>query len=286
NLYGSTDHGGAYTCELPGPLPGVALGCGTVFKLDTGGTETILHNSFASPSVLDAAGNLYGVVPGQSVFKLDKSGTYTDLYSFTSGTDGGNPREGLAIDGSGNLYGTTYIGGLSSCMTQGGAIGCGVVFKLDPNGKETVLYTFTGGSSDGANPNGDLVLDSSGNLYGTTSHGGTADVGTLFKLDPDGVETLLHDFTNGAGGGSPKSGVILDAAGNLYGSASTGGDPSCVSNGCGVIFKIAPAKPDFSISASAFSPNRISPGGSASSTLSITSVAGFSGNVSLSCSVK
>ncbi|HZP64151.1 MAG TPA: choice-of-anchor tandem repeat GloVer-containing protein [Terriglobales bacterium] len=221
-----------------------------------------------------------------SVFKLDKSGTATDLYSFTSGADGGNPQDGLAIDASGNLYGTTSIGGLSSCMTGGAAIGCGVVFKLDPNGKETVLYTFTGGSNDGANPNGDLVLDSSGNLYGTTSHGGTADVGTVFKLAPNGVLTILHDFTNGTDGGAPRSGVVLDAAGNLYGSASSGGgDPTC-SGGCGVIFKIAPAEPDFSISASALSPKTIRQGGSSSSTLSVTAVAGFNGNVSLSCSVQ
>jgi len=284
NLYGSTDHGGAYNCSIPGVI---ALGCGTVYKLDTSGIETILGSNGYNPGsglALDVAGDVYGV-RGESILKLDKSGTYTVLYAFTSGTDGGNPQGGLAIDAAGNLYGTTNIGGLSSCMTGGAAIGCGVVFKVDPNGKETVLYTFTGGSSDGANPNGGLVLDSSGNIYGTTSHGGTADFGTVFKLDPNGVETLLHDFTNGADGGSPKSGVILDAADNLYGSASTGGDPSCGSSGCGVIFKIAPAKPDFSISASAFSPNRISPGGSASSTLSITSVAGFNGNVSLSCSV-
>src|SRR5262249_46828840 len=154
------------------------------FKLDTSDQETILYNSAASPSVRDAAGNIYGV-RGQSVFKLDKSGTYTDIYTFTSGTDGGNPQGGLAMDDSGNLYGTTNIGGLSSCMTQGGAIGCGVVFKVGPNGKETVLYAFTGGSSDGANPNGGLVFDSLGNLYATTSHGGTADVGTVFKLDPN-----------------------------------------------------------------------------------------------------
>jgi uncharacterized repeat protein (TIGR03803 family) len=285
NLYGSTDHGGTYNCSVPGVI---ALGCGTGFKLDTSGNETILGSNGYNPGsglVLDAAGNIYGV-RGESILKLDKSGTYTVLYAFTSGTDGGNPQGSLAIDASGSLYGTTNIGGLSSCMTGGAAIGCGVVFKLDLNGQETVLYTFTGGSNDGANPNGGLVLDSSGNIYGTTSHGGSADFGTVFKLDPNGVETQLHDFTNGADGGSPKSGVVLDAAGNLYGSASTGGDPSCGSSGCGVIFKIAPAKPDFSISASAFSPNRISPGGSASSTLSITSVAGFSGKVSLSCSVK
>jgi uncharacterized repeat protein (TIGR03803 family) len=282
NLYGVTEGGGNNNCSFPG----LAMGCGVVFKLDTTGHETILNNNGRGTGwVFDTAGDLYGIF-GSSVYKLDKAGAFTILYTFAGRTDGGNPQGDLAIDSSGNLYGTTFIGGLSSCVTGGAAVGCGVVFKVDPSGKETVLYSFTGGSSDGANPKGGVVFDAADNIYGTTSKGGTANVGTVFKLDAIGTETILHDFTGRTDGGSPNPGVVLDPAGNLYGSAASGGDLSCGSGGCGVIFKIAPATPDFSISASALSPNAIRPGGSSTSTLSIAAVAGFSALVTLSCSVQ
>jgi uncharacterized repeat protein (TIGR03803 family) len=282
NLYGSTSGGGSNSCFLTG----LAMGCGVIFKLDTNGNETMLHNyGRATGLVLDTAGNLYGI-DGASVFKLDKAGAFSHLYTFTGGTDGWDPRGDLAIDGAGNLYGTTYTGGLSSCITGGSAIGCGVVFKVDPAGKETVVYTFTGGSADGANPQGGVVLDAAGNLYGTTWQGGAASAGTVFKLDATGKETVLHDFTGGADGGSPNPGLVLDTAGNLYGSAASGGDLSCGAGGCGVIFKIAPTKPDFSLSAAAFSPSTIRAGGSSTSNLSIRAMAGFSGSVTLSCSVQ
>jgi uncharacterized repeat protein (TIGR03803 family) len=124
----------------------------------------------------------------------------------------------------------------------------GSVFKLSPNSDgtwtETVLYVFTGGA-DGSAPNGDLVFDGAGNLYGTTNAGGADRVGTVFKLSPnsDGTwtETVLHSFTGGADGGDPRAGVILDAAGNLYGTTLEGGfkDQFCTA-GCGVVFKLAP----------------------------------------------
>ena len=100
--------------------------------------------------------------------------------------------------------------------------GDGVVFKVDPAGKETVLYSFTGGA-DGAGPSGDLVRDSDGNLYGTTSGGGPSNAGVVFKLDPTGKETVLYSFTGGADGANPFAGLIRDEAGNLYGTASAGG---------------------------------------------------------------
>ncbi len=161
------------------------------------------------------------------------------LYSFTGGSDGGEPLAGLAMDNAGNLYGTTAGGGLPGCnyFTQG----CGVVFKLDTSGKETVLHSFAGGSDGGASES-PVILDPSGNLYGMTT-GINANGGTVFKLDPGGNETVLHAFTYGADGGQPYGALIRDKNGNLYGTTYGGGifDPNaCNYGGCGVVFKIAP----------------------------------------------
>jgi uncharacterized repeat protein (TIGR03803 family) len=154
-----------------------------------------------------------------------------DLYTFKGGTDGANPSAGLIFDAAGNLYGTTAKGGVSHD---------GVVFKLtlnaDGSWTESVLHSFTG--ADGANPHAGLIFDAAGNLYGTTSNGGTSNAGTVFKLTPnsDGSwkESVLHSFT-GADGASPQAGLIFDAAENLYGTTNAGGDPTC---GCGVVFKL------------------------------------------------
>lgn len=152
---------------------------------------------------------------------------YGVLYSFTGGADGAYPMAGLVQDAQGNLYGTT---------NGGGAYGAGTVFKIDPTGKESVVYTFKG-SPDGANPWAGVVLDSQGNLYGTTWGGGTSGAGTVFKVDPSGNETLLHSFTNIPDGASPRAGVVLDAQGNLYGTTSGGGGPE----GYGTVFKVDPS---------------------------------------------
>ena len=163
NLYGTTVNGGA-------------AGWGVVFKLDTAGRQTVLYNftggaDGGNPSggvIGDSAGNFYGTTLNGGaaswgvVFKLDKSGHETVLYSFTGGTDGWNPSGGVIRDSAGNLYGTTQIGG---------AVGWGVVFKLDKSGQETVPYSFTGGT-DGWNPSGGVIRYSAGNLYGTTQIGG------------------------------------------------------------------------------------------------------------------
>ena len=193
----------------------------------------------ASPSaglIRDSAGNLYGTttfggVSGNgAVFKLNSAGNETVLYSFTGGSDGAIPEAGLVMDSSGNLYGTTAYGGAS---------GNGVVFRVDPAGNENVLYSFTGGS-DGATPEAGLVMDSSGNLYGTTLFGGSAQSGTVFKLDPAGNETVLHSFTGGNDGAYPFAGLIRDSAGNLYGTTNEGGSSDC-SGGCGTVFKLDPS---------------------------------------------
>ena len=239
NFYGTTAYGGL-------------AGYGTVFKLDATGGETVLHSfTFGGADgskpfaglVRDAAGNLYGTTSDGggigctiygcgTVFKLDTSGTETVLHRFTGGADGGNPYTGLVRDPAGNLYGTTYYGGSSNNCYQG----CGTVFKLDTTGAETVLHSFTG-APDGNWPSGSLILDATGNFYGTTTWGGASVWGTVFKVDTTGAETVLYSFTGGADGGTPASELILDAAGNLYGTTQYGGAGRC-RDGCGTVFKL------------------------------------------------
>ena len=116
---------------------------------------------------------------------------------------------------------------------------------MDKTGNEAILYGFTG-RADGANPAASLILDSEGNLYGTTVQGGTAGCapysgcGVVFKLDAVGTETVLYSFTGGADGASPAAPVLRDLAGNLYGTTQLGGGTGCNGSGCGVVFKIAP----------------------------------------------
>src|SRR6202000_1375364 len=139
------------------------------------------------------------------------------LYSFAGGTDGADPQAGLAMDAAGNLYGTTAAGGAS---------GNGTIFELvapaKKNGhwKEIVLYSF-GTGTDGAAPLSGVTLDAAGNVYGTTSLGGTAGYGTVFRLAPGAAwtETVLHSFQNADDGSYPYAGLVPDAAGNLYGAA-------------------------------------------------------------------
>jgi uncharacterized repeat protein (TIGR03803 family) len=254
NLYGTT-YGGGLLCS-----------CGVVFKLahnsDGSWTEHVLHrftggadgNSPTSELILDAAGNLYGTTNygglfGRGVvFKLapNPGGTWTEqvLYSFMGGTDGSIGSAGMIFDAAGNLYGTNYYGGSSSCD-------CGVIFKLAPNPDGTwtehVLYRFAGGMTDGANPRAGVILDAAGNLYGTTEFGGlgwsggSGGWGTVFELmpNPDGTwtEHVLYRFTGGIDGATPfAGGVISDAAGNLYGTTRGGG-----SGGSGAVFELTPS---------------------------------------------
>jgi uncharacterized repeat protein (TIGR03803 family) len=178
----------------------------------------------------DSAGNLYGTTfyggtfGFGTVFKLDPSNHETVLYNFAGGSDGANPYGGLIRDSAGNFYGTTSAGGSPVCQ-------CGTVFKLSSSNKKTVLYRFRGGT-DGAIPWSGLIRDSQGNLYGTTSSGGTNNYGTVFKLSSSGKESVLHRFQAGSDGSAPLAGVIRDSAGNLYGTASG------ASGGSGVLFKI------------------------------------------------
>jgi uncharacterized repeat protein (TIGR03803 family) len=226
NLYGTTEFGGTF-------------GQGTVYKVDANGKETILYNFSGGTDggvpiaglTLNPKGNLFGTATSGGidfagvVFQVDPSGTETVLYSFTGGTDGGTPSGGLVQDSAGHLYGTTSFGG---------ANGFGTVFEITSIGAETVLHSFTGGA-DGVTPGyASLVRDAAGNLYGTTPGGGAHSVGTVFKVDTKGVETVLHAFDQ-ADGYLPNGTLALDSKGNLYGTTVYGG-----AYGGGVVFKIAP----------------------------------------------
>jgi uncharacterized repeat protein (TIGR03803 family) len=218
NLYGTTALGGTFNF-------------GTVFKLDTTGKETVLYSFTGNPDganpvggiILDKAGSLYGTTQdgGTSnfgtVFKLDSTGKETVLHSFRGSPDAAHPDSGVIRDAAGNLYGSTPEGGFST----------GTVFKLDTTGKETVLYAFRGGGgeADGYYPYGGVIGDAAGNLYGTTEYGGNVSygLGTVFKLDSTGKETVLYRFRGGTNGQNPVGGMILDKAGNLYGTTQYGG---------------------------------------------------------------
>jgi uncharacterized repeat protein (TIGR03803 family) len=166
------------------------------------------------------------------VFKIDSAGKETLLHifnPFSVGGDGGFPLGGsLVRDSVGNLYGTTFIGGI-----DGG--GEGTIFKLDPSGDETLLYVFGSGSGDGAYPYGTLARDSAGNLYGATNFGGAFGVGTVFKLDTNNNETIIHSFGGSGDGAPPGGGLVIDRAGNLYGTTTEGG-----SSYFGTVFKLDP----------------------------------------------
>jgi len=248
NLYGTTAFGGNVNltyCDQAG-----YTGCGTVFKLDTNGVETVLHN-FTGPDgsnplsnlIMDAKVNFYGtawyggnlqdcVGNGAAgcgvVFKLSGE-KETVLHRFTGGADGAFPQAGLVMDASGALYGAA---------PAGGSAGNGVVFKMVGK-KETVLHSFTGGK-DGAEPVSGLLLDATGNLYGTDAYGGDIDCeypsgcGVVFKLAGKHL-SVLYTFKGPPNGEEPIAGVIMDAEGNLYGTTDRGGD------GAGTVFELSPS---------------------------------------------
>jgi uncharacterized repeat protein (TIGR03803 family) len=231
NDYGTTEVGGSGGC---GP------GCGTVFKVDKAGKETVLHsfNEGAYPLygylVRDPAGNLYGTTAAGgadgagAVFKLSKSGELTLLLSFTykRPARGFVPYAGLVRDPAGNLYGTTG---------KGGVPGPGTVFKLGKTGKEIVLHGFNGAGGDGARPYAGLIRDAAGTLYGTTYAGGASGYGTVFKVDKTGKETVLYSFTGGSDGAYPYASLLRHANGNIYGTTSGGG-----AYGYGTVFELTP----------------------------------------------
>jgi uncharacterized repeat protein (TIGR03803 family) len=287
-LYGTTSDYGEFlegmVYQLKPPQPG-----------QTKWTETILHAfdynyAYRIPDgsapdaglIMDGNGALYGTtVYGGSladptavgygtVFRLMPPApgatkwTETVLYRFKGGFDGENPRATLTMDAAGALYGTTLRGGTQTCGT---VIGCGTVFKLTPPAPgqtrwtKATLHRFTNGA-DGGLPEGKLLLDGSGALYGAASQGGkypctnsfgTIGCGIVFKLIPPApggtrwTEVVLHDFQGMPDGASPQGGVIMDTAGNLYGTTISGGTscPDLTHGGsvCGTVFKLSPPIP-------------------------------------------
>jgi len=226
--------------------------CGAVFELtqnsDGTWTNTTLYsfsggNDGALPDsvpVLDAAGNIYGTTSQAGAYgygtiwqlKPQEGGGWAEytLYAFNNGRNGGNPQAGLSADAAGNFYCTT---------SSGGAYGYGTVFMVGLADRQIhVLHQFTGGK-DGANPNGTVVVDASGNVYGATPKGGAYSSGVVFKLIPSSggrwTEQVLHQFTGGSDGAGPNGGLIFDSSGNLYGTTYGGGI-----NDNGVVFEITP----------------------------------------------
>lgn len=159
--------------------------------------------------------------------------TFTVLHSFTV-ADGAMPNAGLALDANGNLYGTTQFGGKGCPIFIGRGeyyFGCGVFFKLDAAGTETMLYKFSG--THGKYPLADVFVDAAGNAYSTTDLGGAYGKGTVFKVDASGNETVLHSFTLRPDGNQPFDGLVRDANGNFYGTTAGGG-----ASGHGTVFKL------------------------------------------------
>jgi uncharacterized repeat protein (TIGR03803 family) len=344
NLFGTTFFGGS---SIPCPRDQVSLfGCGIVFKLDPVGAETVLYRFGSSVFdgirplgrlILDLSGNLFGTterggnggcrifigknlvdVGCGTVFKVDRNGNESILYSFIN--DGAVPVAGLAQDTSGNLFGTASTGGVMNCASA--LFGqCGTVFKVDTAGQFSMLYSFQGASTgpDGGTPLSGLLLDASGNLFGTTAFGGTG-AGTIFKVTPAGKETLLHSFGPGDGAAFPTAGLVQDAAGNFYGLASgnvfkldstgkesvlftfTGNDnlasgdlvqdaggnlygmTASGASGFGAVFKLT-TPPDFAVPVFALTPATVAPGSPASATVDLIAVSGFTDTVTFACSV-
>jgi uncharacterized repeat protein (TIGR03803 family) len=247
NFYGTTSGGGKH-------------GGGTVFKITSAGVLTTLYNFCSQfgcadgnqpygPLVQSTDGNFYGTTllggtggcggchGGGTFFKVSPKGKFAKLYDFCTGTctDGANPSNGLVQASDGNFYG--MLTGRSGYFN-------GDLFEITPRGKLTVRYYFCSltNCTDGSFPVGSLIQGPDGELYGTTSGGGTYNDGTVFKITLAGTLTTLHSFdyeTKGNVGASPQAGLVLGTDGNLYGTASEGGQGCRF--GCGTIFKITPA---------------------------------------------
>ncbi len=308
NFYGTTQLGGANLY-------------GTVYELSPNGiggyNETVLYSFWSlqnctdgsSPDsyvTFDGHGNLYGTTYYGGLLAFGPYSGYgvvfelspepgggcpggsnrgngwceTVLYSFTSNPDGAFPFSGLTWDPSGNLYGTTYGGGSGvgtvyelspngsggwseqlvynrggfAGLTMDGSgnlygaddMGSGHVFELSPNGiggwSAIILHTFKAGPHDGSIPEGTPVLDSAGNVYGTTASGGTPKgLGTVWKLTPstgEYTEEILYSF-NWTEGSNPKAAVVLDSSGNIYSTTAWGVFKSSCYDGCGTVFELS-----------------------------------------------
>jgi uncharacterized repeat protein (TIGR03803 family) len=230
NLFGTTEFGGEHCDGKVG---------GTLFEITSTGESLLFSfggkdgSAPVASLISDGKGNLYGTASTGGpigandgsgiVFKLTKMGREDILYSFKGGTDGENPSAALFRDSQGNFYGTT---------AYGGAYFDGTIFKVTPTGEETVLYSFGSYPTDGSYPIASLIMDSQGNLYGTTSYGGAYSQGIIFKLDSTGNETVLYNFQTG-NATVPYGNLIMDSEGNLYGT-TYGADAN------GTVFEFTP----------------------------------------------
>jgi uncharacterized repeat protein (TIGR03803 family) len=233
NLYGTTSGGGS-TCPMP------CTNQGTIFKVTKSGTFTWLHDFVyadgygVQAALIQASDNaFYGTTTGGggngygTVFKITSDGTFTVVHSFIQ--SGGSPfgsQAPVMQAANGSFYGTTVLGGANGT----GMGGFGTVFKLDLDGTYTTLHSFA--DSEGINPEAGLIQGPDGNFYGTTSaHGGAGVLGTIFKMDPLGAVTVLHNFA-AADGWHSTSGLVRGAGGNLYGTTMSGGSST------GVVYRI------------------------------------------------
>jgi uncharacterized repeat protein (TIGR03803 family) len=228
-LYGTTTYGGP-------------AGDGTVFSVDSRGTETVLYAftggaDQANPVanlIADSAGNLYGTTCSGlrdqygTVFKLSKKGAFATVHAFNGADEGACLQATLFLDSAGKLYGTA---------TYAGAGGAGTIFRLAKDGSVTVLYPFKGGK-DGGYPVSNLVQDKFGNFYGTTEGGGIKGggvngPGVIFKLAQDGTESALYKFNGGSDGANPEAGLMTGKGKTLFGTARNAGQ-----SGAGVVFRL------------------------------------------------
>ncbi|MGH9443884.1 MAG: choice-of-anchor tandem repeat GloVer-containing protein, partial [Thermoanaerobaculia bacterium] len=231
NLYGTSYNGGVDDL-------------GTVYKLKTDGSGFSLLHSFTNGAnhpnaglVLDSTGSLYGVTQnGGGIFTIKTDGTGFSFLRFLAGSDGYPPRAGLMLDGIGNLYGTTYSGGSGKT---------GTVFSMKTDGSNfVVLHSFSVslGVGDGENPDGTLILDGAGNLYGTTQYGGQSTAGTIFTVKTNGTGYAVLSSFLLPDGSFPSGSLIQDGMGNLYGTNSIGGPA-----GRGTIFTVKPDGTAYSV---------------------------------------
>lgn len=243
-LYGSTHNGNegvswgdVYQLRHAGSgwlYTGLHLLDGTLESKPVFGPDNLLYGT--SPNNISdlVNGYVYSLHPPISAFcpTIRCPWVLSIPYAFQDGSDGKMPQAGtLLFDQAGNMYGTT---------SQGAATNSGAVYKLTHHGSnwsEQTLYQFAG-APDGANPYAGVILDTTGSLYGTTMQGGQNNSGTVYKLAPNGggyTESVMYSFNSSTDGGSPHGGLILDAAGNFYGTTSNGGP-----GGAGTVFELTP----------------------------------------------
>jgi uncharacterized repeat protein (TIGR03803 family) len=247
-LYGTTRLGGSSAGDL-------GLGCGIIFRVSHSGNERVLYrfsgmDDGCDPQglVADSAGNLYGIanfsnLPNNvgTVFKLNTSGVFSVLYTFSGNADGGHPIGRPLIDVNGNVHGATASGGDQECPG-----GCGLVFQVDPAGRETIVHPLFGGTHGGT-PDGGL-LDLAGTLIGTSEFFGDLSCtstfppgcGVLYQISNRGHFTVLHAFAGGADGDTPAGDPVRGKDGSIYGITTHGGTGTACDRGCGVIFKYTP----------------------------------------------